>query len=141
MGVRIAKPDEVPEIMSILEGGLLEVSSDEIRAAVQLELVRVYVDSTRIIGVVVTRPTHDWSSEEYPDAGIHIDAIAVRPNRRNQGIGRELIEEILACHDSATVTFEGHAKPFYRALNVSILKRENNTYLGVLEADWCQDTN
>lgn len=137
MGVRIAKPDEVPEIMSILEGALLDVSINEIRGAVQLELVRVYVDSSRIIGVVVTQPTHDWAGEEHLDVGIHIHAIAVRPNRRNQGIGRELLEEVLACHDSATVTFEEHAKPFYRALNVSILSRQNDTYLGVLKGDLC----
>lgn len=137
MVVRIAKPDEFPEIMSILEGSLLDVSGDAVRAAIRSESVRVYVDVNRLIGVIVTEPSQKrtGAAEGNFDGEIHIAAVAVRPNRRNQGIGRELIEEILSCYESATVTFEEPAKPFYRALNVSILTRQNDTYVGILEAE------
>lgn len=139
MVVRCAAPDEFPEVMSILEGALLEVCGDSVRSAIQSELVLVYVECDRILGVVVsqTGPVMLGGFEEEVDAEIHIEAIAVRPNRRNQGIGRELVEELLACYGSATVTFEENAKPFYQSLDVSILTTDDDAYLGVLESDSC----
>ncbi len=139
MVVRIAKPGEFTEIMSILEGALLDVRSDEVRSAIDSELVHVYVDHNQLIGVIVTNCANKCprAVDDQFDAGIHIEAVAVRPNRRNQGIGRALIMTILACYDSATVTFEEHAKSFYDALNVCILTRQNNTYVGVLKSGCC----
>lgn len=139
MVVRYAAPGEFPEVMSILEAALLEVRGDSVRAAIQSESVLVYAECNRILGVVVsqTDPVRVGEFDAEDNASIHIEAIAVRPNRRNQGIGRELIEELLACYGSATVTFEENAKPFYQSLDVSILTTDDDAYFGVLESDSC----
>jgi ribosomal protein S18 acetylase RimI-like enzyme len=125
--------------MSIVEGALLDVNDNQVRAAMQSELVHVFVDQNRITGVIVTErsPELPRFPIENLDTNIHIAAIAVRPKRRNQGIGRALIQEIMVEYGTATVTFEEPAMPFYQALNVAIVTKQNKTYLGVLNKDCC----
>lgn len=104
MAIRTARPDDLSTVMGILDGALLAVDAAEIRERIENEAVLVATDDGRILGVCVLD-------------GREIDAIAVRRNRRGQGIGTALVETAAESVDGdVTAEFHRRARPFYESL-------------------------
>lgn len=143
MVVREAQSNELSSVMNVLDGAYLDIQTHVVQGAIQSGSVFVFSESDRIVGVLVIRSDPDWCPQlqSQTHASVHVEAVAVRRKRRNQGIGRALIGNILARYGSATVTFNEGVKPFYETLGVSILSARNKTYYGVLEADDNQEVN
>lgn len=113
MNVREARRNEIDEIHSIIEATMLELDPDLIQSILSSQTngsVLVAVDSHEgpILGAIVVQEGH-------------VVAIAVRPNRRGQGIGSELI--IAAARrtdDPLTATFDPAVAPFYERLGFEL---------------------
>ncbi|AEM58564.1 acetyltransferase [Haloarcula hispanica N601] len=112
MHVRTATADEVPAVMNVLDGAVLSIAVETVRAGAEDDgtLVAVSDDdpaAERVLGALVLDDTH-------------IEAVAVRRRRRGQGIGTALVEAALDRRDCVTAEFDADVRPFYEALGFTI---------------------
>ncbi|MDS0220129.1 GNAT family N-acetyltransferase [Haloarcula sp. S1AR25-5A] len=112
MHVRTATADEVPAVMNVLDGAVLSIAVETVRAGIEdgETLVAVSGDDPaagRILGALVLD-------------GTHIEAVAVRRRRRAQGIGTALVEAALDRRDRVTAEFDADVRSFYEALGFEI---------------------
>ncbi len=108
METRTARPDELPVVMNILDMAMLTVDAAEIRERIEDGTVLVATDGGRVLGACVLD-------------GREIEAIAVRRNRRSQGIGTALVETAAEFSDEdVTAEFDGRVRPFYDSLGFAI---------------------
>ncbi len=103
MEVRPALPDETATIRGILNAAMLEVDATALRDGTTL----VAVDGDRVLGALVLD-------------GREVDAVAVRPGRRGQGIGTVLVEAAAARRDRLTAGFDPDVRPFYESLGFDV---------------------
>lgn len=101
--IRAARPDEEASVRSICNAAMLEVPE----AAVNEGTVLVAVDGRRILGALVLD-------------GEEIEAVAVRPGRRGQGIGTALVETAAKRRDRLTAGFDRGVRPFYERLGFEV---------------------
>ncbi len=120
--VRQAAPSESETILAILDGAVLETDRDVVQRSISNGRTLVAVDDGRILGTVVARPA---------DTGAHIDTIAVRKRRQDQGIGTALVERLLDHHGRVVAEFDERVRPFYKSLAFAISEREAGRYRGV----------
>lgn len=101
--IRPAVPGEYVTVRSVLEAALLEVESGLLRRS----SVLVAVENDRILGALVLR-------------GPKIEAIAVRPGRRGQGIGSMLVRRAADRRPRLSAGFDPALRPFYTSLGFEI---------------------
>ena len=101
--VRAATPTEYVTVRSICNAAMLELDTGTLRKAAVL----VADEGGRILGSLVLR-------------GPEIEAVAVRPGRRGQGIGTELVEAAKRLRPSLFAEFDSRVRPFYTALGFEI---------------------
>ena len=112
MHVRTANADEMPAVMNVLDGAVLSIATDTVRAGIVDggTLAAVSGDDSedgRVLGALVID-------------GSHIEAVAVRRRRRGQGIGTALVEAAIDRRDRVTAEFDADVRPFYEALGFDI---------------------
>ncbi|SFR88472.1 Predicted N-acetyltransferase YhbS [Halomicrobium zhouii] len=118
MRVREADPGEVAAVRNVLDGAALAVDHD---------LLRECLDQ----GAVLVATSTDSSSDDTAETdatvlgalvldGDRIDAVAVRRNRRGQGIGTELVEAAAARRDRLVAEFDAGVRPFYERLGFDV---------------------
>lgn len=107
--VRPATADERPTVLAIIDGAALRTDHDSLAAAIETQdvLVATPDDADRILGALVL-------------AGDEVENVAVRPRRRDQGIGRALLEAARERHDRLTASFNADLRPFYESLGFDI---------------------
>lgn len=103
MKVREAAPTEATTARSILDAAMLAVDEATFEGATVL----VATEDDRILGAAVL-------------ADGAVDAIAVRPGRRGQGIGTALVEAAAERRTPLTVRFDPPVRPFYESLGFDI---------------------
>jgi GNAT superfamily N-acetyltransferase len=101
--IRAAVPSEYVTARSIFEAALLEVAP----GALRLSSVLLACDDDRILGALVLR-------------GSEIEAIAVRPGRRGQGIGSALLEEASNRRPHLSAGFDPSVRPFYTTFGFDV---------------------
>ena len=101
--IRSATPSEYVTVRSVLEGALLEVDGGSLRRSAVL----VAVDGGRILGGLVL-------------SGVEVEAVAVRPGRRGQGIGTALVGEAAARRPVLTAGFAPDVRAFYESLGFDV---------------------
>lgn len=106
--------------MAILEGALLDVAVETVRGRIEEDAVLVATEEERILGVLVLD-------------GTHIEAVAVRPNRRGQGIGTALVETA-STRGQLTAAFRPDVSEFYESLGFDI-ERTGDRWRGVILSD------
>jgi GNAT superfamily N-acetyltransferase len=109
--VRPASADERGDLTAILDAAALETDPETIRESVAADRALVAVVDGRVLGGVVAVPARE---------GVQIDAIAVRPGRRGQGIGRALVEAVCDRHDRVIAELDRKVRPFYEKLGFEI---------------------
>lgn len=122
VNVRSATPDELSDVLGVLDAGALETDAHDVRAAIDRDDALVAVssasgppsDGPTVIGALVLD-------------GREITAVAVRRRRRAQGIGSALVEAAAdrVCADGdrdpvLVAEFDGDVRPFYEALGFDI---------------------
>lgn len=131
MRVREATAEELAQVTNILDAAILQSAIDDLRQLISSGDVLVAVpegapesdndkaatDSNRtIVGTVVV-------------AGGEITAIAVRPGRRGQGIGRLLVETAADRYDRLVAEFDPRVRPFWEAVGFDIRSIEGSDRL------------
>jgi len=109
-GVREATVTDLPDVMNVLDGAVLDADAAAVRDHIGDDGVLVAVaddDPTRLLGALVLD-------------GVHIDAVAVRRRRRGQGIGTALIEAAADRNDRLTAAFDADLRPFYEGLDFAV---------------------
>lgn len=101
--IRPATPAEHADVLGVIQGNLLAVTPEQVRAGEPL----VAVAESRVLGVLVL-------------AGERIVAVAVRPGRRNAGIGSALVSAAATRRDRLVAEFHVDLRPFYSSLGFSI---------------------
>lgn len=107
MNVRTARSNDLSEVLSIVNGADLAVSRVNVEEQVGTDQVLVAESECEtLLGTLlaIPRPT-----------GAHVEAIAVRPGRRGQGIGSDLVSEAASRWELLTADFRPSVTDFYRA--------------------------
>ena len=105
--IRDARPDDLTQMMTILDAALLDIEATEVRAACGPGSRRwafIAVADDRVLGTLVLAATR-------------IEAIAVRRARRGQGIGSALVDRACRAHPSVTARCDGAVRPFYESMD------------------------
>jgi GNAT superfamily N-acetyltransferase len=117
--VRAARPDEREAVAAVLDAAMLR--TDELADALDRDDVLVAAAGERLLGALVLVQGEDAGGEHR-----HVDAVAVRPNRRGQGIGSALVVAALdRCgpDEQLTAVFDADVRPFYESLEFDIQER------------------
>jgi GNAT superfamily N-acetyltransferase len=107
MDVRPATREDVAAVLGILDAAMLETDVETLRQSIDAGATLVAVEDGRLLGALVRR-------------GDRIDAIAVRPRRRDQGIGRALVEAAADRRERLVATFDPSLREFYDSLGFRI---------------------
>jgi len=107
MNVRAADVEDLPAVMTVFDGALLEADVDEVRAAIARGDVLVADEGGRILGACLLD-------------GAEIRAIAVRRQRRGQGIGTMLVDAAAERRDRLVAEFDERVRPFWESLGFTI---------------------
>ncbi len=106
MNFGIATREDLPAVMNVLDGADLAVSAETVRRRIRGGTVLVAAsDAGTVVGVLVALPR---------PKGVHVEAIAVRPGRRGQGIGSGLVVEAADRWGRLTAAFDPSKRDFYR---------------------------
>lgn len=103
MECRPATPSELPTARTICVMAQLQVP----RNACRYGLTLIAIDDSRILGSLILN-------------GNEILAVAVRPNRRNQGIGSSLVSTARLYRPRLIAVFDPTVRPFYEAIGFEI---------------------
>lgn len=106
--------------MAILDAALLDIAVETVRDRLSSESVLVATEEEPILGALVLD-------------GTHIEAIAVRPNRRGQGIATALVESA-STRGQLTASFRPGVSEFYESLGFHI-ERTGNRWRGRQTSD------
>lgn len=103
--VRMATDVDLVSVMNVLDGADLAVSKPTIERRIAADSVLVATSSNgTVLGSLVAIPR---------PRGVHVEAIAVRPGRRGQGIGSALLTEAGERWGRLTATFDPAVSDFY----------------------------
>lgn len=103
--VRVAREADALDVVRLLDAALLDVEAVGERVAAGDVLVRT-VDGT-VVGALVLD-------------GAHVEAVAVRRERRDRGHGRALVRAARARRGPLTATFRPGVRAFYESLGFDI---------------------
>lgn len=129
MKIRTATPSEHAEVLSILDAAALQTDSEQTKQAID----------RRNVFVAVSERTQERGEGSPPILGALIldtsiiEAIAVRPGRRGQGIGRALVERAQRSRERLVADCAPGVRAFWDALGFDITERDS----GRLEGVWC----
>ncbi|MFB6169425.1 MAG: GNAT family N-acetyltransferase [Haloferacaceae archaeon] len=113
--VRRATPDDLVALARVLDGALVDIDATTVeRRAAAGEALRAD-DDGRAVGVLVRD-------------GPLIRALAVRRDRRRQGIGAALVERAAAATDRLVADCRPGVAGFYRACGFRVVEREGRAY-------------
>ncbi|WP_336325831.1 GNAT family N-acetyltransferase [Halovenus sp. HT40] len=115
MQVREATPSQHAELLSILDAAALQTDSEQTRAAIERGDVFVALPDRDSDG-----NRRDAGSPPVLGAlvldGQKITAVAVRPGRRGQGIGRALVARAQQSSQRLVAEFDPGVAPFWEAV-------------------------
>lgn len=110
--VRTATLEDLPAVMNVLDGAALAVSAPTVRRRIETGHVLISVsESGTVLAAMVVIPRQ---------TGVHVEAIAVRPGRRNQGIGSRLVAEAADRWERLTAAFDSGVSDFYEVLGFDV---------------------
>ncbi|WP_050049394.1 GNAT family N-acetyltransferase [Halanaeroarchaeum sulfurireducens] len=114
MMVRDATAGDLPAVMNVLDGANIAIDADTVSRRIGSDMVLVAGDRRRPLGVLVAIPRRE---------GAHIEAIAVRRRRRDQGVGTALVEAATERWGRLTAAFDPPVRPFYESLGFDVERR------------------
>ena len=129
MRVRPAHEDDLPAVMNVLDGAMLDVDAASVRERIVggddvAGGVLVAVAEGRVLGACVVDPPAAESE------GAHVEAIAVRPGRRGQGVGSTLVDAATDRWGPLTAEFDQDVRPFYESLGFTVERLDGGRFRG-----------
>lgn len=127
MSVHEATTDQYSEVLSILDAAALQTDPEQVRQAIEAGAVLVAVSTGGRSGNRADeRPGPPDVAADGTVLGAlvldgdEITAVAVRPNRRGQGIGTALVRRALESRRRVVAEFEPRVRPFWASLGFEI---------------------
>jgi len=121
--VRPATVGDLPAVMTVFDAAVLRTDVETVPAAIGRDDVLVATVEDRILGALLL-------------VGEEIEAVAVRRNRRGQGIGSALVSAAAERRERLVAAFAPRVRPFYESLGFEIEPAEEpERYRGVWSAD------
>ncbi|WP_138007627.1 GNAT family N-acetyltransferase [Halalkalirubrum salinum] len=111
VSIRPAAEDEAIDVIRLFEGALLTVDFDTLRDAIAHGAVFVAVRAERVVGAVSLDLDRDPA---------HVEAIAVHPSHRRDGIGSQLLAHAASRDGAITAAFDSELRPFYESIGFTI---------------------
>ncbi len=140
MRVREATAGDLPAVANVLDGAALALDHDDLRAAIDRNRAIVAVRDSGEGGTDGTDDADGTGSAGGTVLGAllldddRVTAVAVRRNRRGQGIGSALIAAAADRRDRLVAEFDAGVRPFYESLGFSVEPADGSgRYRGVLE--------
>lgn len=145
LSIHSATDGDFLAVIGLFEAALLDVEADRLRTLLTAStpgFVLLATTAGRVVdgrstgrrpvgALAVDTATHDTGARHTaaPETA-HIVAIAVRPQRRNRGIGRALVERAADRVDPwpLSAAFEASVRPFYRACGFDIEPRDGRLW-------------
>jgi GNAT superfamily N-acetyltransferase len=122
VGIRAARVDELPDVLNVLDGAMLETDTGRLRGAIDRGAVLVAVaDGERVLGALVLD-------------GEEVTAVAVRQRRRGQGVGTALVEAAASQRDRLVAEFDPRVRPFWEDLGFVIRPAAGPSAVGGADA-------
>jgi len=118
ISVRPARADERVAVLSVLDAAMLETDASALAARIEAGSVLVAVADGRVLGAVEVNETGDADASE--TAGGRVEAVAVRPGRRGQGIGSRLLAAAHERWRPLSAAFDADVRPFYERLGFEV---------------------
>ena len=115
MQVREATPPQHAEVLSILDAAVLQTDSEGTSAAIERGDVFVALPNQDSNGGQTEAGSPPVLGALVLD-GQKITAVAVRPGRRGQGIGRALVARAQQSRQRLVAEFDPRVAPFWRAV-------------------------
>lgn len=126
MVIRPARTAELASVMTVFDSANLEAAPNRVRTAVSDGRLLVAVEDGGVLGALLLESDQPGFAE--------IEAVAVRPGRRGQGLGTALVRAANARHDRLVARFDARVRSFWRALGFDIeAGSEPDRYLGRLD--------
>ena len=123
VAVRVGDADDYDAVMNVLEGALLDVAPDRVRAGLRgsagLRGDAAPSDRGRGVDVLVAEADGSTVGALVLD-GDRVTAVAVRRSRRGRGVGTALVEAALDRRGRLTASFDARVGPFYESLGFEI---------------------
>lgn len=128
--VRQATVPELPDVLNVLDGAMLDVDSGRLRGA---------IDDGDVLVAVAGGPepgTEERSSDERVLGALALDgeeitAVAVRQRRRGQGIGTRLVEAAADRRERVVAEFDPRVHSFWSELGFDSEPVEGGRYRGI----------
>lgn len=125
--IREATPEQVAEVLSILDAAALATDTGKIERAIDAGDVLVALpDSRQVEGEDMRQAAGSAENATGPVLGAlvldgeEVAAVAVRPKRRGQGIGSALVGEALDRRGRLVAEFDPRVRPFWESLDCEI---------------------
>ena len=129
--IRQADPEDLVDVMRLFDGALLETDADRIRGQLtgRRGCILAAGEGRPVGAIALINGDEEVDDLPWPEA-VYISAIAVRTQRRGQGIGRSLIEAAAdwAAPRPLVATFDERVRPFYIACEFTIEEREGRLW-------------
>jgi GNAT superfamily N-acetyltransferase len=137
--VRPAREGDLAAVMNVLDGAMLAVEGETVADRIAAgDAVLVAEDGGRIVGaLVLDRPERGGLAprpEEIRPETRHVEAVAVRRRRRDQGIGRRLIEAAAERCDYLTADYRPAVREFYEAAGFTVTDEDDDRLVGMRSA-------
>ncbi|GAB3680248.1 hypothetical protein GCM10028857_02720 [Salinarchaeum chitinilyticum] len=119
VSIHVATPADRVAVSRVLDGALLECPDLPDRLADGTVLLAR--TDRAVVGAIVldpAGPTDRTPPDPWP-AAMHVEAIAVRRKRRNQGIGSALLRAALRRWAPLTADYDEQVKPFYESVGAA----------------------
>ncbi|WP_247010268.1 GNAT family N-acetyltransferase [Halorientalis litorea] len=107
MRVHEARSDALPAAMTVFDSAMLQTDAGAVEAAIDGADLLVATSEGRVLGACLLD-------------GHEIEAIAVRPGRRGQGIGTALVAAAADRRGRLVAEFDPRVRPFWDALGFEI---------------------
>jgi GNAT superfamily N-acetyltransferase len=111
MKIRSADPDDLAEIMNVLDGANLAVEAETVEERIDVGEVLVAEEGGPVLGALVAVSHDDWA---------YVEAIAVRRSRRGKGLGTTLVQKATDRFGPLIADFDADLRLFYQSLGFTI---------------------
>lgn len=124
MEVRAADADDRLGVMGVVDAAMLDADAGTVERRIEAGAVLVAVEGGPVLGACVVDPGRDPT---------HVEAVAVRPGRRGQGVGSALVAAAADRWTPLTAAFDADLRPFYESLGFRVESMGDGRCRGVLE--------
>ena len=111
MKIRTADPEDLADVMNVLDGANLAVEAEGVGERIEADEVLVAEEGGPVLGTLVAVGHDEWA---------YVEAIAVRRSRRGKGLGTTLVREATDRFGPLIADFDDDLRLFYQSLGFDI---------------------